>query len=160
MKQRSPTAIAFILTLASLAPGQTFDLDKGTSSTASKEHKQSQAGSGDSATQSLGWGSSIEVARQARAAQDALKQRRLRRGRRVRPTSGKSRPAKRRPLVPARIFCTDSRSLSTFVRCLQARAAGSAEFNRGARRSGRNLRQDGPRRGSPTTVDESRRGQS
>ena len=71
LNHRSPTAIAFILTLANLALGQTFDVNKGTASTAAKEQKQSQAGSG--ATQNLGWGSSIEVARQARAAQDALK---------------------------------------------------------------------------------------
>jgi len=73
LNHRSPTAIAFILTLANLALGQTFDLNKGTASTAAKEQKQSQAGSGGSSTQNLGWGSSIEVARQARAAQDALK---------------------------------------------------------------------------------------
>src|SRR5882757_1409517 len=77
----------FIITLTGLVFGQTFELDqqKGTGSPKAKQDQkdqgqknQSQSNkdqqkTGDSATPSLGWGSSIEVARQARAAEDALK---------------------------------------------------------------------------------------
>jgi tetratricopeptide (TPR) repeat protein len=85
-------AIFFIITLAGLAFGQTFELDqqKATSSpkvsqgqknqgqkNQGQEHQdqsnKDQRRTGDSLTPSLGWGSSIEVARQARAAEDALK---------------------------------------------------------------------------------------
>jgi len=77
----------FIITLTGLVFGQTFELDqqKGTGSPKAKQDQkdqgqknQSQSNkdqqkTGDSASPSLGWGSSIEVARQARAAEDALK---------------------------------------------------------------------------------------
>jgi tetratricopeptide (TPR) repeat protein len=56
-----------LITLVSLALGQTFEVggQGGTASSGAKQH--------DQGGQNLSWGSSIEVARQARAAQDALK---------------------------------------------------------------------------------------
>src|SRR5881396_3717411 len=80
-------AIFFIITLAGLAFGQTFELDQqkatrspkvsqGQKNQGQEQQDQSnkdQRRTGDSLTPSLGWGSSIEVARQARAAEDALK---------------------------------------------------------------------------------------
>ena len=75
LNSRSRIAISFIITLATLALGQTFEVNqqKGTSAPGKQGQKQTQPGTTDSGGQNLGWGSSIEVARQARAAQDALK---------------------------------------------------------------------------------------
>jgi hypothetical protein len=56
------------IALAGTALGQTFEVG-GQNSSQSK-----QSGSNAQQTPNLGWGSGIEVARQVRAAQDALKQ--------------------------------------------------------------------------------------
>jgi tetratricopeptide (TPR) repeat protein len=57
--------------LVGLAAGQTYEIN-GQSGTASPSNSNDKQDSAASST-NLGWGSSIEVARQARAAQDALK---------------------------------------------------------------------------------------
>jgi tetratricopeptide (TPR) repeat protein len=76
VKSRFPLASFCIVALFTCALGQTYDVNGGSSSQGNS-NKQKAAGSsqdnsnpGDSG---FGWGSSIEVARQARAAQDALK---------------------------------------------------------------------------------------
>src|SRR5882724_254704 len=60
-------------TLASLAFGQDFEIKPNNSvAGAEKSSKARPNNSTPSPSQGLGWGSSIDVARQARAAQDAL----------------------------------------------------------------------------------------
>lgn len=59
-----------MIILVSCALGQTYEVNDQNSS---KTNGQKQKASSNSNSQDLGWGSSIEVARQARAAQDALK---------------------------------------------------------------------------------------
>ncbi len=73
MKSRSPLANFCIVFFLSSAFGQTYDIhndNTGKSSSQAQETPQKQAAEG---TSGLGWGSNIEVAREARAAQDALK---------------------------------------------------------------------------------------
>jgi tetratricopeptide (TPR) repeat protein len=82
--------IFFIFTLAGLASGQTFEVDQqanqgqknqgrtnqnptNQNQTNQNQSNKDQQKTGDAGTPSLGWGSSIELARQARAAEDALK---------------------------------------------------------------------------------------
>jgi tetratricopeptide (TPR) repeat protein len=74
VKSRFPLASFFILALISHAFGQTFDVHgQGDASPPDSQTRQDvpadNTGQGSS---NLGWGSSIDVARQARAAQDAL----------------------------------------------------------------------------------------
>ena len=52
---------------------QTFEVKPSTPAASGKKQKPGSPGSAAAPSQGLGWGSSIEVARQARAAQDALK---------------------------------------------------------------------------------------
>ena len=76
MKSRFPLASFYILALSVCCLGQTFDVGGQGTNPAPDGQKQSSADSPENSTQSssdLGWGSSIEVARQARGAQDALK---------------------------------------------------------------------------------------
>lgn len=70
VKIRIWRAGACLALLATLAFGQTFEINKQGAQSNEKQGKQSSAAS--QGGQGLGWGSSIEVARQARAAQDAL----------------------------------------------------------------------------------------
>jgi len=65
--------IIVIIMLASLVFGQTFEVDQQNGTSSPKDQKKGQSSKADSTTPSLSWGSSIEVARQARAAEDALK---------------------------------------------------------------------------------------
>lgn len=77
MKSRFPLASFCIVALFSAALGQTFDVNGGNGPPPSNQ-KQSAPPPAQNSEQSssdqngLGWGSSIDVARQARAAQDAL----------------------------------------------------------------------------------------
>jgi tetratricopeptide (TPR) repeat protein len=81
VKSRFPLASFCIVALFSYALGQTFEVNgQGNSPSTPSNQKQNAPPADTSATSSdsdqssgLGWGSSIEVARQARAAQDALK---------------------------------------------------------------------------------------
>lgn len=76
MKSRLPLASFCILALFSCALGQTYDVNgKGDTSPPSGQKPNPSAGdtSQTQGSSDLGWGSSIDVARQARAAQDALK---------------------------------------------------------------------------------------
>jgi len=59
-----------LIILVSCALGQTYEINDQNSS---KTSGQKQKSSSNDNSQNLGWGSSIEVSRQARAAQDALK---------------------------------------------------------------------------------------
>ncbi|HSS99707.1 MAG TPA: tetratricopeptide repeat protein, partial [Terriglobales bacterium] len=56
------------IALAGIALGQTFDVG------GQKDSQSKQSGANSQQTPNLGWGSGIEVARQVRAAQDALNQ--------------------------------------------------------------------------------------
>ena len=74
MLQKVSWQLAGCLLLVSFGLGQTFEIN-GQGATASNTPKKSRAakkGSTPSADTGMGWGSSIEVARQARAAQQAL----------------------------------------------------------------------------------------
>lgn len=79
MKSRFPLASFYIALFVSSAVAQTFDVNgRGDTSPPSAQQQSNtpDQNSGQNSGQSssdLGWGSSIEVARQARAAQDALK---------------------------------------------------------------------------------------
>lgn len=74
MKTRFPLTSFCIVFLFSYAFGQTYDVHGQGTSTPSQTTSTSDAQQTDSnqSSSGLGWGSSIEVARQARAAQDAL----------------------------------------------------------------------------------------
>jgi len=80
VKSRFPLASFCIALLISGALGQTFEVNgQGSNSSKPSTQKQKSSSAGNSPPQenseensSLGWGSSIDVARQARAAQDAL----------------------------------------------------------------------------------------
>ena len=77
MKSRFPLASFCIVALFSAALGQTFDVNGGNSPPPSNQKQNApppaQNSDQNSSDQNgLGWGSSIDVARQARAAQDAL----------------------------------------------------------------------------------------
>ena len=74
MLQKVSWQLAGCLLLVSFGLGQTFEIN-GQGSTASNTPKKSRPakkGTAPSADTGMGWGSSIEVARQARAAQQAL----------------------------------------------------------------------------------------
>ncbi len=79
LKRKTPTTalLSFLLLSASFAAGQTFEVSPAHKAHRQAEGKKSSAPAQTSAprpgTGSMGWGSGIEVARQARAAQDALK---------------------------------------------------------------------------------------
>ena len=82
MKSRFPLTSFLIIALLDCALGQTFEVNgQGNSPSTPSSQKQktppppaaTPAASSDQGSSGLGWGSSIEVARQARAAQDALK---------------------------------------------------------------------------------------
>ena len=73
MKSRFPLASFCLAILASYAAGQTYDINKQNGSPPSTEQKEKSSADNSQDNQNLGWGSSIDVARQARAAQDALK---------------------------------------------------------------------------------------
>ncbi len=78
MKSRFPLTSFCIVFLFSYALGQTYEVNpQSSASPGSQKQKASNTeasqGSSNEGTSSLGWGSSIEVAREARAAQDALK---------------------------------------------------------------------------------------
>ena len=64
-----------LLLLVALAHGQTFDVHNGNSSAAGAKKPASthDAKPANSGTQGLGWGSNIEVVREARAVEDNLK---------------------------------------------------------------------------------------
>lgn len=71
MKSRFPLASFCLVTLLGCAFGQTYDVQG--SANDANSGKQVQSNSEDSNSQAgLGWGSGIEVARKARAAQDAI----------------------------------------------------------------------------------------
>ena len=76
MKSRYPLASFFIVVFLGCALGQTYEVNgpstPGNQSPKSSNTEASQ-GRPSQGSSDLGWGSSIEVARQARAAQDALK---------------------------------------------------------------------------------------
>ena len=75
VKSRLPLTSFCIVVLLSCALGQTYEINGQGSTSAPGGQKQSPAppeGNSNQSTPSFGWGSSIEVARQARAAQDAL----------------------------------------------------------------------------------------
>ena len=55
------------------ALGQTYDINNQGGNSAPSQKQKSQAGDSSQTGSGFGWGSSIEIARQARAAQDALK---------------------------------------------------------------------------------------
>ena len=69
------SSVGCLLMLVGLALGQTFEINNPSSPAPSGDGKHNRTGAraAGAGAQSLGWGSSIEVARQARAAQDALK---------------------------------------------------------------------------------------
>jgi tetratricopeptide (TPR) repeat protein len=81
VKSRFPLASFCIVLLVSSALGQTYEINGKGSSTDTQNKKAPAANSSQPSPQestepsgaNLGWGSSIDVARQARAAQDALK---------------------------------------------------------------------------------------
>ena len=81
MKSRLPLTCFCIAVLFNVALGQTYDVNgPGTSNSGTSNPGNQKQNSADSTQEDsnqsnseLGWGSSIEVARQARAAQDALK---------------------------------------------------------------------------------------
>ena len=81
VKSRLPLASFCIVVLLGCALCQTYEINGqgGTSTPSGQNPKNSVAdtsqGNSDQASPELGWGSSIEVARQARAAQDALQRR-------------------------------------------------------------------------------------
>jgi len=65
-----------LVLLVSLVHGQTFDVhDKNPASSGNKQATANKSGSAGPETQGLGWGSNIEVVREARAAEDSLKRR-------------------------------------------------------------------------------------
>src|SRR5437588_9238687 len=70
LRSRFPLTMFCLIILVSCALGQTYEINDQNSS---KTTGQKQKASSNDNSQNLGWGSSIEVARQARAAQDALK---------------------------------------------------------------------------------------
>ncbi len=70
MKSRLPLASFFIVALFNCALAQTFDVN---GQNASPLGNQPETSSSSQENSGLGWGSSIEVAREGRAAQDALK---------------------------------------------------------------------------------------
>ena len=72
MKSRFPLASFCLAILISYAAGQTYDVNQNPSSPPAAQKEKTSAESSQN-NQNFGWGSSIEVARQARAAQDALK---------------------------------------------------------------------------------------
>jgi tetratricopeptide (TPR) repeat protein len=79
VKSRFPLASFCIVFLCACALGQTFDVNgqstspPGDKRTSASDDKTPPASSPNQNDSNLGWGSSIDVARQARAAQDALK---------------------------------------------------------------------------------------
>ena len=79
MKSRFPLTSFCVVVLLGGALGQTYDINgQGTSSSAPSNQQKAPAsdasqGNSSQTDSNLGWGSSIDVARQARAAQDALK---------------------------------------------------------------------------------------
>ncbi|HEY6467404.1 MAG TPA: tetratricopeptide repeat protein, partial [Candidatus Acidoferrales bacterium] len=79
MKSRFPLTSFCVVVLLGGALGQTYDVNgQGSSSSAPSSQQKAPAsdasqGSSSQTDSNLGWGSSIDVARQARAAQDALK---------------------------------------------------------------------------------------
>jgi tetratricopeptide (TPR) repeat protein len=78
VKSRFPLASFCILALWTCCLGQTYDVGGQAGGSASKKQSTSKENPSDASqsstqTSDLGWGSSIDVARQARAAQDALK---------------------------------------------------------------------------------------
>jgi tetratricopeptide (TPR) repeat protein len=75
VKSRFPLAsFCIVIVFFSYAPGQTYDVNGAGSPSSPSDPKQQTTGKESAQPGSnLGWGSSIEVARQARAAQDALK---------------------------------------------------------------------------------------
>ncbi len=76
MKSRLPlTSFCIFFLFISYALGQTYDINgQGTSAPTDQKPKTSASDASQGTSQSgFGWGSSIDVARQARAAQDALK---------------------------------------------------------------------------------------
>ena len=75
VKSRLPLASFCIIALSSCALAQTYDVSgQGDTAPPTSANQQSSSANDNSQRSSdLGWGSSIEVARQARAAQDALK---------------------------------------------------------------------------------------
>jgi len=76
VKSRFPLASFCIVLLLGCSLGQTYEINSqsgGNASSGQKQQKQKPAGDSSQAGSDLGWGSSIEVSRQARAAQDALK---------------------------------------------------------------------------------------
>ncbi len=79
MKSRFPLTSFCVVVLLSAALGQTYDVNgQGSSSSAPNNQQKAPAsdasqGNSSQTDSNLGWGSSIDVARQARAAQDALK---------------------------------------------------------------------------------------
>ena len=82
MKSRFPLTCFCIAVLFNVALGQTYDVNgpgtsnPGTPNPSNQKQNAAETGQDNNSSQNnsdLGWGSSIEVARQARAAQDALK---------------------------------------------------------------------------------------
>lgn len=77
VKSRFPLATFCIVVLFGCALGQTFEVNgDGSGSTPGKQTPKASTNNSQNSNQEapeIGWGSSIEVARQARAAQDALK---------------------------------------------------------------------------------------
>jgi tetratricopeptide (TPR) repeat protein len=71
VKSRLPLTCFFIVCLCSCCFGQTYDINDQSPPAGKKQ--QSKSGAATQSGPDLGWGSSIDVARQARAAQDALK---------------------------------------------------------------------------------------
>ena len=150
--------------LASLVFGQTFEVDQqnGTNSPRDqkKDQKQGQSSKADSATPSLGWGSSIEVARQAPSSGRRPEKRRQLGRHHIRRTGRKGSSTKCRPVVSAGICGANRWTLSGFCRRLLARDCRTVRTPPRGWRSGRDLCKDGPRRRSPATVVESRRRES
>jgi len=74
VKSRLPLASFYIVVvLLSSALGQTYEVDKPGGTPTTNKQKQKPSTNDNSQTNTIGWGSSIDVARQARAADAALK---------------------------------------------------------------------------------------
>ena len=146
---RSSVRLA-VLIVATASAAQTFDVNGQTSSpsTSPAPSKKGDSQQTTSDQTGMGWGASIEVAREARAAQTALQHGDVARRNGARPARGQCRSAESRPLVYAGLRSATERTVFALCRCLSPRPRSEAIFGGGAFRSGANLRPDGAHRGS------------
>ncbi len=142
-----------VVLCAPLAWSQTFEINgqqtqpSATSPNGSQPRaKKGAPSAGATSDNGIGWGSSIEVGRLARAAEDALRHGNPGQAADYAAARGKGGARRQQALVPAGLHLAHGRPLSAVARCLPARAAEFSRQSRRHERVGADLRRHGTHR--------------